>query len=219
MLKRICAAASALVLVGLLAGCGAEVFDESTISIDKKGRVLSYSVEEFDEGEYSQEGFNEFVEEEISEFAAENPESKIKLNTLDVEDGIAKLSISFEDCEDYSDFSGEVLYNDSVVNAKAEGFDFDKTFYSVSASEDTSVSNDGSASDGNAVYGAETDADSIISDTSLKVVITSEHTDIKVPGTIVFTSDKYASLKSDDVIDLCEDETIYEEGLVYVVYK
>ena len=219
MFKRIVTMSFTAVLLFSIAGCGSETFDESTISIDKKGKVLSYSVEDFDRNVYSEEELESFVEQEISEYKAENSDAYVKLNSLKVEDDTAVLSISFSDCEEYSDFSGEVLYNDTVVNAKADGYTFDKSFYAASANAQGETSDAGAASDSAINIGAEVDVDEIISNASYKVVITSEHTDIKVDGVIKYVSDKYASLKSDSIVDLCENELIYEEGLVYIVYE
>ena len=201
-----------------LAGCGNESYSESTLQIDKKGRVLSYSVEDFGESYYSEEELGEFVEKSIDEYKEANSDAKIKLNSLKVEDGVASLSVSFNNCKEYSDFSEEVLYNDTVVNAKAEGYDFDATFYKVEAlggtGSDSTTSDSGEASPTDTY-----DVDSIIGSTQYKVVITSERTDVVVPGKIVSVSDKFASIKDEDTVDLYDSDEIAMEGLVYIVYE
>lgn len=217
MLKRIIVLLLPVMLLLSLAGCGNETFEESTVSIDKNGKVLSYSVEDFDESKYSAEELEEFVSQQISDYKESNSDSSVKLNSLKVEDGVAVLSVSYADCEEYSDFSGEVLYNDSVVNAKADGYAFDRTFYTVST--DSSTADSGSTSDSSVSVVDSVEDDEIISNASYKVVITSERTDVKVNGVIKYVSDKYATLKSENTVDLCDNELIYEEGLVYIVYE
>ncbi len=106
-----------------LAGCSKSIPDKSTISVSKKGVVTCTAVEEFGKSFYDTAELQSEIEEEIAAYNGKFSEEHLTLNSFEVEDGIAKLQIEFDEAKYYADYSGMALFVGSVAEAQASGYD------------------------------------------------------------------------------------------------
>ena len=107
MRKRLGACLGTALCVSVLAGCGSSFNpDTDTVYVQKKGTVISASVESFDKDYYDQEELQSYVNEEIESYTKENGSDTVELDEVNVEDEEAKLVLKFDTGDDYADFNG-----------------------------------------------------------------------------------------------------------------
>lgn len=180
--------------VGLMTGCG-DTYEavESTVFIQKDGTILSTDIESFDPGTYDESGLKSFVEEAISDYNADHGVESVKLNDLSFEDGKAKLSIEYASTIDYTKFNDIELFNGSIAEALAAGYNFDGEFAEFKDGKKTLC-----------------DASAFLNGDGYKVVIIKANTNVHVNGKV-----KYASVKNVSMIDsstvAISNEAVQEE--------
>ena len=189
-MKRLVYALFGLLLsVGLLAGCGTSLeADASLVYVDKKGAVVSLDVEELGQAYYDEAELEEFVKENVDAYTAEHGRSSVKLKKITVEDGTAKMEMSYKTAADYSGFNGIELYQGKVVTSLADGYTYDGDFARV---------------EGGRVTGAATKQE-IYGDEELKVVIIRANTDVKIEGEIRYVSCENVKLTGADTVSIRE---------------
>lgn len=184
--------------IGLLSGCGSSYdADSSTVFILKKGKVAATDVENFDEEEFSKSELEDYVKNEIQEYASENGKNSIKLKTLSVQENQASLTLTYGSAEDYSNFTGIELYSGSIIDALAEGYSFDVSFRRAEDGEEVSVSE-------------------VLDNEKLNLVVIKANTTVVVPGDIVFYSAQNTVLVDSKTLaigqETGESDTGTEEG-------
>ena len=185
-----------LLCVGLFSGCGTTLeSDTSVVYVDEKGAVISLDVEELDQDYYDKTELETFVTDAVKEYTTEHGKDSVKMESLTVEDGVAKLKMKYKTIEDYSNFNGIELYQGKVVTCLAAGYPFDVDFVKVEAGK---------------VTGEATKQD-IYADTELKVVIIKANTDVKVPGEICYVSAENVSLTGTDSVSIREGYSLGED--------
>lgn len=187
-MKRITGTVLGLVLcIGLLTGCGTSLeSDSSIVYVDKKGAVTSIDVEDMDQGYYDETELQSFVDEAVEEYNGEYGKGSVKVDSLVVENGTAKLSMKYKTPEDYTQFNGIELYHGKVVDSLAAGYIYDGDFARV---EDGKVT--GSAS-----------KQEIYAEGDLKVVIIRANTNVKVDGKICYVSCENVKLTGADSVSI-----------------
>ncbi len=131
LIKKGTAFISAMAMALLVAGCGTEVRNVSTISIDGEGRI-SYSIfEDFNEEYYDLEELSEMVSEEVSAYNSEYISPKVTLESTELieeENGKkAMIVMTFESSSDFSHFNQEALYYGTVHEAIEKGYELSKS--------------------------------------------------------------------------------------------
>ena len=117
-------------LLGLLVVGGFSIFKKisegkdrdievSTLVFEKSGRVKQVIVEDFDPALYDEAGLRSMIDEEISRFG-----KAVDLESLDIEDGKAKLTLVYDDAQVCANFNGITLYADTVDDLKKKGVNF-----------------------------------------------------------------------------------------------
>lgn len=178
-----------LLCIGLLSGCGMTLDGEdSVVYVDKKGMVYSLDVESMDQDYYDSEELEEYVNDAVSQYTSANGSGSVKVNSLTVENGVAKLSMKYKTATDYTNFNGIELYQGSIVEALAAGYVFDGDFAKVE--------------DGN-VVGAATKQEIYARD-DLKVVIIRANTDVRIEGEICYVSCENVKLTAADSVSIRE---------------
>ncbi|MCI8993393.1 MAG: hypothetical protein HFG80_11845 [Eubacterium sp.] len=241
MKRLIILCACIVVSAGILAGCsGGLDADVSTVKVDKKGRITGLTVESFEKDYYSKEDLESFITEQVENYIAQNPDSKVEVKDISVEDQTAKVMVEYAGCEEYASFNEADFYAGTVVQARAAGYRFDADFYAAdsakaeedeketqteSETSDTGTENADAANAGTesgAAAKKTSDISSILNEDGYKAVVTNERVNIKVDGEILYVSDPTAVLVSSDTIELPADET-KAEGMhktsVYIIYK
>lgn len=208
MRKRLGACLGTALCVSVLAGCGSSFNpDTDTVYVQKKGTVISASVESFDKDYYDQEELQSYVNEEIESYTKENGSDTVELDEFKVEDEEAKLFLKFDTCDDYADFNGVALYQGSVVQAEAEGYDFDVDFSSV---------NKGEKGDGGVKK------DTVTENSDYKVVVVKQNINVEVDGEILYVSTENTTVKSKNTVAIApsDDAANAEETVLsYIIYK
>lgn len=195
-----------LVLAGLLTGCGKSLeADRDTVYIQKKGNVVSAAIADFDKDYYDEEELKNYIDERVAEYQEEHGKDSVSVDEFSVEDGVARLFIKYNSCEEYQDFNEVTLFSGTIPQALAEGYNFEEEFTEIE---------DGEAA-------GSTDRETI-ADLDAKVIILSEKVDVKVDGTIQYVSSRYTTIKAKDTVSIQlpeEAEDGEESALVYVIYE
>lgn len=188
MKKCMCTVLGVLLCVGMLAGCGAPALedDSSVVYVGKKGEVLSLDVEELGADYYDETELLEFVNAAVEAYTNEHGKGSVKLESLVVEDGTAKLKMKYKTTQDYWDFNGIELYQGKVVATLAAGYIYDADFARV---EDGKV------------VGAATKQD-IYAEENLKAVIIKANADVKIDGEICYVSCENVKLTGADSVSI-----------------
>lgn len=104
-------------------GSDDEIFDETTVSINKDGEIKEVIVESFDKDYYSEEGLNAFFQEKISDYNSTNiGGGNVKLEELIVENGKAKATLTFDSADTYKAFNGASIFFGTVSEAYDKGY-------------------------------------------------------------------------------------------------
>ena len=180
-MKKFLSFALAMVLcVGILSGCGTNYnAEESTVYVQKNGKIVSTDVEEFDTSVYDEAALKAYIDDAIDSYTSENGSGRVKLQSLNIEDNKATLIIEYASADDYTNFNGIQLFTGTIAEALASGYTFDGDFASIS---------DGKA--------AACDASEFKNQDGFKVCIIRANTNLNVPGDI-----KYASVENVSLVD------------------
>ena len=104
--------------------------------------------------------------------------------------------------EDYTAFNGIELYDGTVVEAEAAGYDFDTDFISASDEDTKKVSKD-----------------DVLADDNNKVVIIKANVDVKVDGTILYVSKENTKVTEKNKVSITGESSAEEAALTYIIYK
>ena len=178
----------------LFAGCLGKLPEEDTISVDKKGRVTSTIVEDFDKEFYDAEELEGEIDAELAEYNQNFAADHIRKEAFEVEDGVAALQLVFDESKYYADYTGLTLFAGTIGEAEEEGYDLPDNF--VEPNENAA------------------DLDVLDSDGSAHVLILEEAVQVRVPGTIL------AVCPEDNVTVTGDREaSAAEPELSYIIYK
>ena len=135
MKKRLAFLCAASAAAALFSGCGGADVTESTVELKKNGRIVEYTVEDFSESYYDSGELQSYIDSAVEEWTGAN-EGSVRVKRSEVEDGTAYLTIQYDSAETFSDFNGIECFSGSIVQAQAEGYDFDMDFVQVGGEED-----------------------------------------------------------------------------------
>lgn len=124
-----------LVLVIILAvfvfgGCSTYETDTNTVYLLENGKVVSNSVEAFDENAYSEKELKNYIKEIVGTYNAEHG-SAVKQKSLNVKDGTATLVMEYVSAEVYEDFEGTEIFTGTLAEAVEAGYTFEGDFADV----------------------------------------------------------------------------------------
>ena len=116
MKRLVCTVCSVLLCVGLLSGCGTSLEGEESVVY---GVIESLDVESLDQSYYDETELKSYVDAEVKDYTAEHGKNAVEVESLKVEDGVAKLKMKYKTPEDYTAFNGIELYQGKVVASLA----------------------------------------------------------------------------------------------------
>ena len=182
-----------LVIVIILAifvfgSCGKYDTDTSAVHILNNGKIVSVSVEEFDEDSYDKNELKKYIKEVVGSYNEEKGEKLVKQKDYNVENDVASLVMEYATTDAFEDFEGVELFVGTVAEAKEAGYDFKADFVSVT---------DGKV--------AEAEADDFMKDDAYQIVIIKANTKVCVDGTIAYVS-------TENIADVMEDAVVIKEG-------
>lgn len=194
----------AVVIVGFLF-TGGEKYDTdtNTVYILEDGKVVSVSVEPFDEEVYDKDALEEYIQETINDYNTGNGKDSVKQKSLDVEDGTATLVLEYADAEMFEDFEGVEIFTGTMSEALEAGYTFTERYADVTGEK--AVEALGSDFNRNMDY---------------KVAIIKANTTVQVDGTICYVStentakvgENWVVIKDGTELEVIgfEDETLLE---------
>lgn len=202
MKKIICVGFTMILCMGLLSGCSKKTdVDTSTVFIEKKGKITSVDVEALDKDYYDEAELESYITDHVNDYTAENGNT-VEMASFTVTDQVAKLQMQYDSYEDYTAFNGIELYDGTVVEAEAAGYDFDTDFISASDEDTKKVSKD-----------------DVLADDNNKVVIIKANVDVKVDGTILYVSKENTKVTEKNKVSITGEGSAEEAALTYIIYK
>ena len=195
MKKSVCFSLLACVFL-LLAGCGGSVPKESTIAVDKKGKITDTMVEEFDKDFYDSEELQSEIEAELAEYNKNFAADHITMKKFEVKDGTATLQLVFDGSEYYEDYTESTLFTGTVAEAQAEGYELNGELLGA----------DGALTSLDALDGAD--------EAKVLVLESDEAVNVQVPGTILAVSTGGNVSVTDK-----KQAAVTDGGLAYIIYK
>ena len=133
--KKVISAMLSGVLMLSLAGCGKvaklpETVVNTSLVVEKDGKVESYLVNTFDKDFYSLDGLTQMVQEEAEEFNAAHgdaaePPMAVKAVQMLGDGATVQVVQEFTDTESYADYNEQELFYGTRVEALAEGISVD----------------------------------------------------------------------------------------------
>ncbi len=95
----------------LLTGCSMTFSaEEDCVYVNKKGEILGAIVEDFSEDYYDLDELQAILDEEVSEYNAENGNNSVKVGSCKVDGGKIKIIMNYMDWTDYTNFNGVQFY-------------------------------------------------------------------------------------------------------------
>lgn len=189
-----------IIVCGVLTGCGtSKDADTNTLFVEKNNSIVEVSVGDFDKDYYDKDEFKDYVKEAVADYKEEDGVGTVKFKKLSVEDKTAKLNMQYSDYKAYSAFVGEEVFVGTVVQALAEGYEFDADFTAVE---------DGKLKDAVA-------QEDVVANDDYKVVVVTKPIDVAVHGTITYVSDG-VEIKDKKTATVTE---LTEAGYGYIIYK
>ena len=158
-----------------------------------------------------------------------------------MKNGVAGLLMEYDGYGSYASFNEAKLYTGTLLQAQADGYDFDVNFKtpdeSTEAGTEAAVVPEEEAATENVIQGqiieentettpepaSETvswiSADEVLSDEDRKVLILEQDTDVKVKGEILYVSDHVKVTGKDTATVYGEGSDSADTGLAYIIYK
>ena len=206
MRKRMVALSCCIGMCMLMAACGTKLdVQETTIALQRNGKILEAAVETFDQSYYKEDELNSYIQNAVDDYTAEHGKKSVSVTESKVEEKKAYLTLQYENAETFQDFSGIECFSGSIVEAQSAGYDFEQDFYPVT---------DGKA-DKKTVRGS-----SLLEDDDLKVLIVKENSDLIVPGKIAYVSTEGTEVTSEKQVNVTQKQQDTDESvLVYVLYR
>ncbi len=168
MMKKIAVVFITATIFVVLAGCGEEKKDVTSIKIDRRGKITNVIYEDFPEDEYSLDEFESITTSRVEAFNNESLAEKITIDTIEEEDSKIKVVMKYDSPSDYKKFNNTVLFYGTVKEAEEAGYTL----------TDKLVDREGNASD----------KDLLKKYKNKHVIIIEEKTDIIVPYKIDYIS-------------------------------
>lgn len=108
--------AAAVMLLSACAEGGSE--EASFISIQKDGTVLSHIVEEFGQSYYDEEGLQQAILQEAADYNKSTGETRVSVEKIDVNDGVATVRMAYQDAGDYAGFDRVIFFVGDAAQAE-----------------------------------------------------------------------------------------------------
>ncbi len=121
-----------VIIIGVfvLGSCSAYESDTNTVYLLEDGKVVSNSVENFDENTYSKNDLKSYIKEVINTYNAEH-ENAVKQKSLSVKDGKAVLVMEYASAEVFEEFEGTDVFVGTLADAVTAGYTFEGDFANV----------------------------------------------------------------------------------------
>lgn len=121
-----------VIIIGVfvLGSCSGYEADANTVYLLKDGKVVSNSIEDFDENTYSKNDLKNYIKEVVNTYNAEH-QNAVKQKSLSIKDGKAVLVMEYASVDTFEDFDGTDIFVGSLADAMAAGYTFEGDFANV----------------------------------------------------------------------------------------
>ncbi len=133
-----------LVLVLLCSGCGGiEKAKESTVTVDKDGKITELLIEAFPEDTYDGDELKQDIEALVETYNSANGEGLVALSKFEVKNDTATVMLDFQTAADYRSFNQVDFFAGTVEEAIADSYAFAGDFLDRNGNAaDISIPND-----------------------------------------------------------------------------
>lgn len=135
--KRIEGVLVSCLLFIFLTGCSKEIQlrDGTNLQLEKEGGVTVTYIEEFPSDYYDVAELEAMNAEEVAEYNSQAGEDAVEVVSTITDGSKVTLTMHFADMEDYGNMNGITVYNGTVSQAIAMGYDMNKTFTDAKTGE------------------------------------------------------------------------------------
>ncbi len=136
---------SALLIAGMLAGCGGaslpEVVEQTSLEISSGGKVRSLLISDFDKDYYNASELTNMAVNEAIAYNQLHPlgngrEAVVVDGAEEFANGSkVRLTMTYADCATYAEYNREILFYGTVAEAVKEGYDFNAKVQSLEGEE------------------------------------------------------------------------------------
>ena len=185
------------VAVLALSGCSEaeEDFDETTISVSKRGKVSERIVESFNKDYYDLAELEDEFTRSVMEYNAAMGSEEIRVKSIELKDSQVYVDVDFNGPSDYESFVGENLFVGTVSDAYDNGYSMDVTLKAVDSQDKIGKVQ-------------------IMGMNDNTIIILSEHVRLKAFKDIAYVSANVDVINSKEVRVLSESD-----GLAYLILK
>ena len=169
-------------LVASLGGCaGSENSEDvTTVSVDKNGKVTGTIVEALDKDYYDIDELKTMINTDIQQYNTEAGEEKITLDSSDITSEKAVVKMTYADAENYAAFNDMIFFAGTVTEAKEAGYEIESS--RLKGIDET------------------TDVESLLTDSTMRIIIMEEPVQIHTFGNIKAMSDEMTLVNKKEAV-------------------
>lgn len=208
-------------VMGILmcSGCGTKLdADTNTLYVEGNGKIEELTVETFDKDYYDKDELKEYIRSEVDSYQKDGGTGNVKMKKYEVKDQTAKLLMEYDSADSYSAFNDTKLYSGTVLQAQADGYDFELDFFAP-GKEDAKKEK---ASDTEQTVGSVQEAvktSEVLAEDDNKVVILQEDTAVLVKGEILYVSEHVEVTGKNTANVFGEGADSADAKPAYIIYK
>lgn len=136
--KRIEGVLGICLLFVFLTGCGeVQLQDGTNLELMKDGSVTVTYIEEFPSDYYDISELQAMNEEEVAQYNQQKGEDVVEVLSTETDGSKLTLAMSYKDIEDYGSMNNVQTFSGTVGQARALGYDLNKSFISIKDGEKT----------------------------------------------------------------------------------
>ena len=170
-------------------------FDETTITVSKRGKVSENIVESFNKDYYDLAELEDEFTRSVMEYNAAIGGDEIRVNSIEQKEAKVYVNIEFNGPSDYESFMGESLFVGTISDAYDNGYSMDVTLKDVNSQDKIGKVQ-------------------IMGMNDRTIIILSEHVRVKTFRDIAYVSANVDVIGSDEARVLSESD-----GLAYLILK
>ncbi len=134
--KRIEGVLGVCLLFVFLTGCGeVQLQDGTNLELMKDGSVTVTYIEEFPSDYYDISELQAMNEEEVAAYNQQKGVNVVEVLSTDTDGSKLTLAMGYKDIEDYGDMNGVQVFGGTVGQARALGYDLNKSFINIKDGE------------------------------------------------------------------------------------
>lgn len=172
-----------LIAIFVLGGFGGKAASENSVYILEDNRVLTTTIESFDENDFDKDELKSYMRETIKAYNKEKGSTLVRQKSFKLKDGVAALTVQYENADVFEEFFGTELFVGTIPEAMEAGYTFDIPFASVNGTV------------------KEVSSDEFVGDETYKVAIIRANTKVSVEGAIYYvTTENIAEIGTDYVV-------------------